>query len=171
MSPTARARAYEAVGRLSVAGSALPHRHRRRELMAALRGPGRRYGAGPCVPREHGDLDADEPVELAGFWATVFGADEPDVVYPFCAIVDNPGGPNLMFIKVPESKSAKNRMLFDLHAPDADVVDAEAERLVRAGASLIARTRCSASTGDAPRPRGQRVLRRHPAAGPQPRRV
>ena len=28
-------------------------------------------------------------------------------------------------------------MHFDLHAPDADVVDAEAERLVGAGASLI----------------------------------
>ena len=81
-------------------------------------------------------FDADEPAELAGFWAKVFGADEPEIVNPFCAIVDNPGGPNLMFIKVPESKAAKNRMHLDLHAPDADVVDAEAERLVTAGASL-----------------------------------
>jgi len=82
-------------------------------------------------------FDADEPVELAGFWAKVFGADDPEIVNPFCVIVDNPGGPNLMFIKVPESKAAKNRMHFDLHAPDADVVDAEAERLVGVGASLI----------------------------------
>jgi len=82
-------------------------------------------------------FDADDPEELAAFWAKVFGADDPEIVNPFCVIVDNPSGPNLMFIKVPEPKAAKNRMHFDLHAPDADVVDAEAERLVGAGASLI----------------------------------
>src|SRR5262245_30386604 len=71
-------------------------------------------------------FDADDPAELAVFWARVFGADEPEAVNPFVSIVDNPAGPNLMFVKVPESKTAKNRMHFDLYAEDADVVDAEA---------------------------------------------
>ena len=82
-------------------------------------------------------FDAEEPAVLAAFWAKVFGADEPEAINPFVSLVDNPGGPNLMFIKVSEAKSAKNRMHFDLHGEDQDVVDTEAARLVKVGASLV----------------------------------
>jgi len=47
------------------------------------------------------------------------------------------GGPNLWFIQVPERKTAKNRMHFDLRAP-ADT-DAEVTRLTALGATVIRR--------------------------------
>ena len=42
-----------------------------------------------------------------------------------------------MFIAVPEGKSAKNRVHLDLHAEDPADVDAEAERLLAAGATFV----------------------------------
>src|SRR5215204_3454790 len=53
------------------------------------------------------------------------------------AFVEAPGwgGPSLWFARVPEPKSAKNRMHFDLRA--AGSVDAEVERLVGLGATVV----------------------------------
>jgi predicted enzyme related to lactoylglutathione lyase len=81
-------------------------------------------------------FDATDPVALAGFWASVF---ETEAVSPgpFVAFVNPPGGPNLMFLQVEESKSAKNRCHLDLHADDEAGVDAEAARLVGAGATIV----------------------------------
>jgi hypothetical protein len=44
------------------------------------------------------------------------------------------GGPNMWFIRVPEPPSAKNRMHFDLRAPDS--VPAEVQRLTDLGAAV-----------------------------------
>jgi len=47
------------------------------------------------------------------------------------------GGPTIWFIRVPEPKTAKNRMHFDLRAPGA--VEDEVARLERLGAAVARR--------------------------------
>jgi len=86
-------------------------------------------------------FDANDPPALARFWATVFETGEPTVVNPYVALVHPPDGPELMFLMVPEAKTAKNRAHLDLHADSEEEVDAEAERLVAAGATVAGRHR------------------------------
>jgi len=66
-------------------------------------------------------FDAADPQALASFWAGVTGY-EAETVNEFVAILNGDGsvGPGLMFIKVPEGKTAKNRMHVDLGSPDLD---------------------------------------------------
>jgi len=84
-------------------------------------------------------FDADDPPALARFWASVFETEAPDPPSPYVAFVAPEGGPQLMFIKVPEATVAKNRCHLDLHADDIAAVDAEVDRLVGLGASLVDR--------------------------------
>jgi predicted enzyme related to lactoylglutathione lyase len=82
-------------------------------------------------------LDAADPQSLARFWADVTGYSatfEDD----FIAILSGDGsvGPRLMFMKVPEGKTAKNRMHVDLGTPDLEV---ETERVLALGAELVGR--------------------------------
>jgi predicted enzyme related to lactoylglutathione lyase len=81
-------------------------------------------------------FDAGDARTLASFWGTVFGV-QAQAPNDFVAFVNPEGGPNLMFIAVPEGKSAKNRVHLDLHAEDPADVDAEAERLLAAGATFV----------------------------------
>ncbi len=81
-------------------------------------------------------FDAEQPEELAKFWAFVFDA-EPIVPSPYVALVESPGRPRFLFLQVPEHKTAKNRCHVDLHADDEAAVDAEVERLTAAGAALV----------------------------------
>ena len=85
-------------------------------------------------------FDAGDARALASFWGTVFGV-EATAPNDFVAFVNPEGGPNLMFIAVPESKTAKNRVHLDLHADDIADVDAEAERLLAAGATFVGQYR------------------------------
>jgi predicted enzyme related to lactoylglutathione lyase len=80
-------------------------------------------------------FDAHDAGQLAHFWAEALhrrvndGAGED-----FASIVADPGsqlGPLLMFHKVPEGKTAKNRLHFDLQTTD---VATEADRLASLGA-------------------------------------
>ncbi len=109
-------------------------------------------------------FDCAEPERLATFWATVlayevqpppdgystweeFAIDHgipEDQRGSISAIVDPEGdGPRIFFQRVPESKSAKNRVHLDVNVTRRDAkpeerrahVDAEAERLVTAGAT------------------------------------
>ncbi|MAT06312.1 MAG: glyoxalase [Acidimicrobiaceae bacterium] len=80
--------------------------------------------------------DADDPQRLAEFWAVALGYvkepgfDEPDNA----SIIDPDGvGPAIGFLKVPERKTAKNRMHIDVRIAGPGPWDmAERERLVRA---------------------------------------
>ena len=81
-------------------------------------------------------FDAGDPARLAAFWGTVFGV-EADAPNPFVAFVRPDGSPNMMFIRVAEPKTAKNRCHLDLHVDTEADVDAEAARLVAAGASVV----------------------------------
>src|SRR5260370_1136841 len=63
---------------------------------------------------------------------------EAETVNEFVAILSGGGsvGPGLMFIKVPEDKTAKNRMHVDLGSPD---LDGETQRVLALGAELVGR--------------------------------
>ncbi len=98
-------------------------------------------------------FDANDPARLAEFWAVALGyveqppppgfdtwdafadsvnmpAEDRDRV---TALVDPDGeGPRLFFQKVPEGKTAKNRVHLDLMADDRE---AEVERLIGLGAT------------------------------------
>jgi predicted enzyme related to lactoylglutathione lyase len=83
-------------------------------------------------------FDAHNAAGLAHFWAQALNRTVNDgATEDFASIAadtDNRFGPVLMFHKVPEGKTVKNRVHFDLRA--ADVV-AEADRLTSLGAQQI----------------------------------
>lgn len=80
--------------------------------------------------------DAADPHRLAAFWALALGyVDEPGYDDPHGAsIVDPEGrGPAIGFLRVPEGKTAKNRMHIDIRVAGEGPWDmAERERLIRA---------------------------------------
>jgi Glyoxalase-like domain len=82
-------------------------------------------------------FDAADALALATFWAAVLGSDVDEESTADKAFVEAAGwgGPNIWFTRVPEPKTAKNRMHFDLRAPGS-VAD-EAARLEQLGASVV----------------------------------
>ena len=84
-------------------------------------------------------FDAANPLALARFWAAALGSDVDEDSTDGKAFVEAAGwgGPNLWFNQVPEPKTAKNRVHFDLRAPGT--VEAEVARLERLGATVIRR--------------------------------
>src|SRR5213080_2105492 len=84
-------------------------------------------------------FDATDALALATFWAAALGSDVDEDSTADKAFVEAAGwgGPNIWFIRVPEPKTAKNRMHFDLRAPGA--VEDEVTRLERLGAGVARR--------------------------------
>jgi len=108
-------------------------------------------------------FDAEDPHRLATFWADALRYEKEDNTaivqglldaghLPRAAVVElgdgvlgfaelaaardpQGGGPRLLFQKVPEHKTVKNRVHLDLHVGPDDV-EAEAERLQKLGAEL-----------------------------------
>jgi predicted enzyme related to lactoylglutathione lyase len=82
-------------------------------------------------------VDTTDPAGLATFWEEVLGwrrtYDEPDEVVLGPAEGSREDGvvPDLLFLRVPETKTAKNRLHIDLRPEDQG---AEVERLERLGA-------------------------------------
>jgi predicted enzyme related to lactoylglutathione lyase len=85
-------------------------------------------------------IDARDPSSLAAFWSSALGwrrtADEPDEV-----ALEPPEGsaeegivPDLLFLRVPEEKSVKNRLHIDLRPGDQQ---GEVERLEALGAKRV----------------------------------
>jgi predicted enzyme related to lactoylglutathione lyase len=85
-------------------------------------------------------IDAHDPVKIAGFWEAVLGwrrtYEKLDEV-----VLEPPAGsredgvvPDLLFLRVPEKKTVKNRLHFDLR-PDDQV--AEVGRLEKLGARKV----------------------------------
>ena len=90
----------------------------------------------------HTSVDCADAYGLAVFWQRVLGyielPDEP--LRPDedeCLIVDPETGHQILFIEVPEPKSVKNRIHFDLR-PREGTRDAELERLLEIGATQVA---------------------------------
>jgi hypothetical protein len=84
-------------------------------------------------------FDCGDALVLASFWAAALGTDVDEEATSDRAYVEAPGwgGPNMWFNRVPEPRSAKNRMHFDLRA--AVTMAAEVERLASLGAAVVER--------------------------------
>jgi hypothetical protein len=83
--------------------------------------------------------DCSDALALARFWAAALGSDVDEESTPARAYLEAAGwgAPNMWFNRVPEPKTAKNRLHFDLRTPAA--VDAEVRRLQRLGATVVRR--------------------------------
>jgi len=82
-------------------------------------------------------FDCSDALVMANFWAAALGSDVDEESTSERAFVEAAGwgGPNIWFVRVPEPKTAKNRMHFDLRAPNG--VKAEVDRLVALGATVV----------------------------------
>ena len=82
-------------------------------------------------------FDAADALALARFWAAVLGSDVDEDSTADKAFVEAAGwgGPNIWFTRVPEPKTAKNRVHFDLRAPGP--MDREVRRLEALGARVL----------------------------------
>lgn len=83
-------------------------------------------------------LDCANALTLAEFWSAVLGrpvdSGEPKASPFFARIPPGEGGPSMMFIQVPETKTVKNRAHLDLATDSREV---EVARLIGLGASHI----------------------------------
>ena len=96
-------------------------------------------------------FDCADPYTLAGFWNQVTGyrEDPEDPNRPEhqeAALVRPDGQANLLFIRVPEPKTVKNRVHLDLMPTDR-TRDEEVARLLALGATLVADHRRPDGTG------------------------
>jgi predicted enzyme related to lactoylglutathione lyase len=79
-------------------------------------------------------FDCADPAALAGFWHEVLGGSDPVTRNEGWAFFDSPTGLRIAFQRVPEGKSAKNRLHLDVAVDD--VADG-AEAAVRLGATMV----------------------------------
>jgi hypothetical protein len=92
----------------------------------------------PCVVKAV-TWDCSDAVALARFWAAALGSDVDEDATPDRAFVEASGwgGPNMWFVRVPEPKTAKNRLHFDLRP--IGTMEGEVGRLGALGASVVER--------------------------------
>jgi predicted enzyme related to lactoylglutathione lyase len=78
-------------------------------------------------------FDCEHPPRVAEFWAAALGYQVKEASEFFAEVVAPDGTrPNLLFIKVPEPRTGKNRVHVDLGSDDRE---GEIERLVGLGAT------------------------------------
>lgn len=99
-------------------------------------------------------FDAADPHRLAAFWAAALGyTPEPGYDDPDGASIVDPGGhrPAIAFLRVPEGKSAKNRVHIDIRpqgpARDEATIRRRAAELISLGAVQIAEERYGGTFG------------------------
>jgi len=92
-------------------------------------------------------VDCADPYRLALWWCEVFGVSPNPDDHPGDpeAICQPAAGTRLLFERVPEHKSGKNRLHIDLHARSHG--DEEIERLIQLGAGFLADHRRSDGGG------------------------
>ncbi|MFI2504385.1 VOC family protein [Streptomyces sp. NPDC018972] len=81
-----------------------------------------------------------DPYDLATFWSAMLGnplADDDKPGDPEALIADPAGGPGLLFVRVAEGKTAKNRLHFDLR-PTGRTRAQEVARAIGLGARQLA---------------------------------
>ena len=89
----------------------------------------------------HTSVDCHDSYGLSEWWKKLLGyvdldgdPNEPD--HEECMIRDPESGHLILFIQVPDTKSVKNRLHFDLR-PRAGTRDEETERVLALGATLV----------------------------------
>lgn len=84
-------------------------------------------------------FDCVDALVTAKFWAAALGSNVDEDSTSEKAFVEAAGwgGPNIWFQRVPEAKSAKNRLHFDLRASKS--IDDEVDRLEGLGATVMSR--------------------------------
>lgn len=100
-------------------------------------------------PVHHITFDAADPYRLAVFWAELTGyvledsdpGDSEVLIDP-----GQPGVPGMLFIRVPEGKSAKNRVHLDIQPPTG-TRDETVARLTGLGATVVSDQRRPDGTG------------------------
>jgi hypothetical protein len=82
-------------------------------------------------------FDCADALLVARFWAAVLGGEVDEDSTSERAFMEAPGwgGPSMWFNRVPEPKTAKNRLHFDLRAPDT--MRSEVVRLRALGATIV----------------------------------
>ncbi len=90
----------------------------------------------------HTTIDCAKPYELSLWWEQVIDyhedpADPNDMAHDECLIVPPGGGTGVLFIRVPEGKTVKNRVHFDLRPTDR-TRDEEVQRVLGLGATFVA---------------------------------
>lgn len=82
-------------------------------------------------------FDCQDALVAARFWAAALGSnvDEDSTAEKAYVEASGWGGPNMWFNRVPEPKTAKNRLHFDLRAPG--LLAEEVRRLADLGAVVI----------------------------------
>ena len=89
----------------------------------------------------HTTIDCGNAYELSEWWKKVLGyvdiEDDPNLPgHEECMIRDPETGHHVLFIEVPDAKTVKNRIHFDLR-PREGTRDEEVERLLALGATLV----------------------------------
>lgn len=90
----------------------------------------------------HTSVDCSNAYELSEWWKQVLDyvdvEDDPNEPgHEECMILTRDGSHQVLFIEVPEGKSAKNRIHFDLRPTDGTMQD-EVDRLSGIGATVVA---------------------------------
>ena len=79
-------------------------------------------------------IDSADPAALSRWWAEVLGYEITDEDDDVVELTGPPGsGPTIVFVRVPDAKTVKNRVHLDVNATDRER-DAELERLLSLGA-------------------------------------
>ncbi|MCK2213617.1 VOC family protein [Actinomadura sp. ATCC 31491] len=94
-------------------------------------------------------IDAHDPYAIASWWSQATGLPLGDDDRPGDdeVMLRTKQDPYLLFIRVPEGKSVKNRLHFDVNGTDGRTRDQEVERLVGLGATIDADRRQPDGTG------------------------
>ncbi|MER6753864.1 VOC family protein [Micromonospora echinofusca] len=93
-------------------------------------------------------IDCRDTYALAGFWAQVFDCPRQPDDFPGDpeAMLLPPGGPEVLFVAVPEGRQVKNRLHLDLEPVDR-TRDEEVARLLAIGATQVADQRRADGSG------------------------
>src|SRR5580693_8888315 len=97
-------------------------------------------GVGGALGIHEITFDARDPHALAAFWAALLEREIRPGDMPqddSVLVVAVPGQPGLLFLRVPEGKTAKNRIHFDLW-PTSTRRNEQVERATRVGATVFA---------------------------------
>ncbi len=86
-------------------------------------------------------FDCSDPYKLSLFWTELTGLredpDDPNMPEHTEERLVNPAGPDLLFIKVPEGKTVKNRVHLDLSPVSPATRETELDRVLALGATLV----------------------------------